>query len=205
MPRPQSADALHFDGTNLTNFLDLLSRHGERTGLALNELTPLIVAYCTLDVRRVIHFSPELRRNARSWKDAVSELRSLYGSGDNLVTYTIADLCKFCRDICMGSPFCSLSDAQAYARCFIEISGYLREFGFITEGGVQVYFVVGLPVATRKDVEACLPDANRGTDSPPTIQQVMNILCDLLRQDSFEMFVATHLLPMRSTPSIFIF
>ncbi|KAJ7301907.1 hypothetical protein DFH08DRAFT_1090033 [Mycena albidolilacea] len=199
MPRPQSADAPRFDGTNLTDFLDLLSRHGERAGLALDELTPLIVAYCTPDVRRVIHFSPELRRNARSWQDAVSELRSLYGSGDNLVTYTIADLCEFCRDICTGSPFRSLSDAQVYARRFIEISGYLREFGFITDGEVRVYFVVGLPVATRKDVEARLPDANRGTDSPPTIRQVMNILRDLLRRDSFEMFVATRLLSTRST------
>jgi hypothetical protein len=116
MLRPQSADAPCFDGTNLTDFLDLLSCHGERAGLALDELTPLIVAYCTPDVRRVINFSAELRCNARSWQDAVSELRSLYGSGDNLVTYTIADLCEFCRDICMGSPFRSLSDAQAYAR-----------------------------------------------------------------------------------------
>jgi hypothetical protein len=180
MPRPQSADAPRFDGTNLTDFLDLLSRHGERAGLALDELTPLIVAYCTPDVRCVIHFSLELRHNARSWQDAVSELRSLYGSGNNLVTYTITDLREFCRDICMGSLFCSLSDAQAYTCRFIEILGYLREFRFITKGEVQLYFIVGLPVATRKDVEAHLLDANRGTDSPPTIRQVMNILRDLL-------------------------
>jgi hypothetical protein len=160
MPRPQSADAPRFDGMNLTNFLDLLSRHGERTGLTLDELTPLIIAYCTPDVRRVIRFSPELCHNARSWQDAVSELRSLYSSGDGLVTYTIADLREFCRGTCSGSPFHSRSDAQAYARRFIEISGYLHEFRFITEGEVQVYFVVGLPVATRKDVEVRLPDAN---------------------------------------------
>ncbi|KAJ7366419.1 hypothetical protein DFH08DRAFT_948449 [Mycena albidolilacea] len=137
MPRPQSADAPRFDGTNLTDFLDILSCHGERTGLMLDELTPLIIAYCTPDVWRVIRFSPELHHNARSWQDAVSELRLLYSSGDGLVMYTIADLREFCRETCSGSPFCSQSDAQAYARRFIEISGYLREFGFITEGKVQ--------------------------------------------------------------------
>jgi hypothetical protein len=160
MPRPQSADAPRFDGTNLTDFLDILSCHGERMGLTLDELTPLIIAYCTPDVQHVIRFSLELHRNARSWQDAVSELQSLYSSGDGLVTYTIADLQEFCRGRCSGSPFCSRSDVQVYARCFIEISGYLREFGFITEGKVQVYFVVGLPVATRKDVETRLPDVN---------------------------------------------
>ncbi|KAJ7683267.1 hypothetical protein B0H14DRAFT_3060036 [Mycena olivaceomarginata] len=201
MPRPRSADAPSFDGTNLTNFLDVLSRHGEHAGLDLDGLAPLIVAYCTPDVQRVILHVPELQRNARSWRDAVSELRSLYGSLDNPVTYTIADLHQFCRGSCSGPPFRSLSDAEAYLRCYTQISGYLHEFGFISALELQVYLVAGLPVATRKEVEARLPDANRGTDSPPTKRQVVHILRDLLRRDSFDTFVANRLLPTRSPSS----
>jgi hypothetical protein len=66
MPRPQFADAPRFNGTNLTDFLSILSHHGERAGLSLDELTPLIIAYCILDVRRVIHYIPKLRHSARS-------------------------------------------------------------------------------------------------------------------------------------------
>jgi hypothetical protein len=163
MPRLRSADAPRFDSTNLTDFLDVLSRHGEHAGLA-----PLIIAYCTPDVQRVIFHMPELQRNARSWQDAVSELRSLYGSLDDPVTYTIADLHEFCRGSCSGPPFRSLSDAEVYLRRYTQISGYLHELGFLAAAEVQVYFVAGLPFETRKDVEARLPDANRGTDLPPT-------------------------------------
>ncbi|KAJ7873815.1 hypothetical protein B0H14DRAFT_2718940 [Mycena olivaceomarginata] len=182
MPRPRSADAPSFDSTNLTDFLD-------HAGLNLDGLAPLIVAYCTSDVQCVIFHVPELQRNARSWQDAVSELRSLYGSLDNPITYTIADLHEFCRGSCSGPPFRSLSDTEAYLRCYTQISGYLHEFGFISALELQVYLVAGLPVATRKEVEARLPDANRGTDSPPTKRQVVHILRDLLRRDSFETFV----------------
>jgi hypothetical protein len=90
---------------------------------------------------------------------------------------------------------------EAYLRRFTSISGYLRQLGFLTATEVQVYFVAGLPFATRKDVEAQVPVENRGTDSPPTKRQVMNILRDLLRRDSFEMFVATRLSPSRSSSS----
>ncbi|KAJ7851872.1 hypothetical protein B0H13DRAFT_2359836 [Mycena leptocephala] len=84
---------------------------------------------------------------------------------------------------------------ETYLRRFTQISGYLRELGFLTRLEVQVYFVAGLPFETRKAVEARLPDANRGTDSPPTKCQVMHILHDLLRRDSFETFVASRLFP----------
>ncbi|KAF7372295.1 hypothetical protein MVEN_00089500 [Mycena venus] len=201
MPLPQSADAPRFDGTILTDFLDILSRHGERAGLSLDELTSVIVSYCTPEVRHVVRYLPELQRDARSWHDAVSELRSLYGSLDDPVTYTIADLHEFCRGSCSGPPFRSLSDAEAYLRRYTQISGSLHELGFLAAAEVQVYFVAGLPFETRKDVEARLPDANRGTDSPPTKHQFVHILRDLLRRDSFETFVANRLFPTRSSSS----
>jgi hypothetical protein len=117
------------------------------------------------------------------------------------VTYTIAELHDLCSRTCAGRPFRSLGDAEAYLRRFTQISGYLHELGFLTAVEVQVYFVAGLPFETRKAVEARLPDANRGTDSPPTKRQVMHILRDLLRCDSFETFVTNRLFPTRSSSS----
>ncbi|KAF8164455.1 hypothetical protein K438DRAFT_1775435 [Mycena galopus ATCC 62051] len=195
------ADAPRFDGASLTDFLDVLSRHGERAGLSLDELTPIIVSYCTPEVQRVVRYLPELQRDARSWDDAVSELHSLYGSDDGAATYTIADLHEFCSGTCRGSPFRSLSDAEAYLRRYTQISGYLRELGFLTAAEVQVYLVAGLPFETQKDVEGWLPDVNRGTDSPPTKRQVVHILRDLLRRDSYEASVAARLSPSRSSSS----
>ncbi|KAJ7124796.1 hypothetical protein C8R43DRAFT_1135475 [Mycena crocata] len=202
MHRPTSTNAPCFDGRNLTDFLTMLLRHGEHAALSTDQLTPLIVAYCSPEVQRVIAHIPELQRDAKSWQDAVSELRALYSSDDTIATYTIADLQDLCRETCRGSPFRSLSDAEAYLRRFTQISGYLHELGLLAADEVQVYLVAGLPFATRKDVEARLPDANRGTDSPPTKRQVMNILRDTLRRDSFESFVATRLLPTPSHSSI---
>lgn len=201
MPRPRSANAPTFDGKNLTDFLDLLLRHGEHAGLTPDQLTPIIVAYCTPEVQQVVRYSPELQRDARSWHDAVSELREFYGCDDSIGTYTIADLHELCRGTCVGPPFRWLWDAEAYLRRFTQISGYLHELGFLTATEVQVYLVAGLPFETRKDVEARLPDANRGTDSPPTKRQVMQILRDLLRRDSFETFVTSRLFPTRSSSS----
>ncbi|KAJ7718207.1 hypothetical protein DFH07DRAFT_688543, partial [Mycena maculata] len=146
----------------------------------------LIVAYCVPEVQRVIRFIPELRPNAKSWQDAVSELRSLYGSGDAVLAYTVDNLRELCSGICQGPSFQSFQDAQAYLRRFTEISGYLREYGFLTTEEVQIYFVAGLPLSTRKAVEMRLPESNRGTTSPPTIRRVMSIIRDLLRTDSFE-------------------
>ncbi|KAJ7292192.1 hypothetical protein C8J57DRAFT_1492681 [Mycena rebaudengoi] len=201
MPRPRSATAPSFDGKNLSDFLDILIRHGEHAGLTPDQLTPIIISYCTPEVQRVVRYLPELQRDARSWDDAVFELRDLYSSDDGVVTYTIADLHDLCSRTCVGPPFRWLWDAEAYLRRFQPISGYLRHLGFLTSAEVQVYFVAGLPFATRKNVEAQLPVANRGTDSPPTKHQVMNILRDLLRRDSFEAFVAARLSPSRPSSS----
>jgi hypothetical protein len=109
-----------------------------------------------------------------------------------------------CSRTCAGPPFRSLGDAEAYLRRFTKISGYLHHLRFLTSAEVQVYLVAGLPFATRKDVEVQLPIANRGMDTPPTKLQVVNILCDLLRHDSFETFVTTRLFPTRSCSSLFI-
>ncbi|KAJ7131598.1 hypothetical protein C8R43DRAFT_1207644 [Mycena crocata] len=202
MPRPTSTNAPCFDGRNLTDFLTILLRYGEYAALSPDQLTPLIVAYCTPEVQRVIRHIPELQRDAKSWQDAVRELRALYSSEDTIATYTITDLQALCRETCRGLPFRSLSDAETYLCHFTQISGYLHELGLLAADEVQVYLVAGLPFATRKDVEARLPDSNRGTDSPPTKRQVMDILRDLLRRDSFETFVATRLLPTPSHLSI---
>ncbi|KAJ6531531.1 hypothetical protein DFH09DRAFT_1183382 [Mycena vulgaris] len=186
MPRPRSVNAPSFDGKNLSDFLDILLPH------------PIIVSYCTPE--RVVSYLPELQRDVRIWDDAVSELRDLYGS-DDVVTYTIADLHDLCSRTCVGPPFRWLWDAEVYLRRFTPIAGYLRQLGFLTSSEVQVYFMAGLPFATRKEVEAQLPVANRGTDSPPTKRQVMDILRDLLRRDSFETFVTTRFFPTRSSLS----
>jgi hypothetical protein len=94
-----------------------------------------------------------------------------------------------------------LWEVETYLHRFTQISGYLRELGFLTAVEVQVYFVAGLPFETRKNVEARLPDVNRGTDSPPTKRQVMHILRNLLRCDSFETFVTSRLFPTQSSSS----
>ncbi|KAJ7663342.1 hypothetical protein DFH06DRAFT_1190026 [Mycena polygramma] len=202
MPRPGSADAPSFDGTNLTAFLDVLLRHGEHAGLSTDNLASLIVAYCTPEVARVIRHVPELQRDAKNWDAAVAELRELYSSDDTLLTHTVAELEEFCGLSCRCLPFRSISDAELYLRRFTQISGYLRELGFLTAAEVQIYLVAGLPFATRKAVEARLPEANRGTDSPPTKRQVMEVLRAILRRDSFETFVTTRLLPKHSSSSL---
>ncbi|KAJ7793394.1 hypothetical protein B0H13DRAFT_2393690 [Mycena leptocephala] len=84
MPRPHSANAPSFDGKNLTDFLDILLRHGEHAGLTPDQLTPILVSYCTPEVQHVVRYLPELQRDARSWHEAVSELRELYGSDDGV-------------------------------------------------------------------------------------------------------------------------
>ncbi|KAJ7195037.1 hypothetical protein GGX14DRAFT_404184 [Mycena pura] len=174
LPRPGSVSAPSFDGTNLTSFLAIFSHLGTLAGLALDDLPPLILAYCTPDVRNVLRYSPELACGVKSWDDAVSEMQLFYTSGDTSLLFTLDER------LLPG-----------------EISGDLRERGLLAAAQIQVYFVAGLPLTTRRDVEARLPEANRGTTSPPTIPQVMVILRDILRHFLSE---RTPLTPPRDAP-----
>ncbi|KAJ7216447.1 hypothetical protein GGX14DRAFT_562012 [Mycena pura] len=200
LPRPGSVSAPIFDGTNLTSFLAIFSHLGMLAGLALDDLPPMILAYCTPDVRNVLRYSPELVCGAKSWDDAVSEMRLFYTSSDEFRSFSLDDLRNFCQRVCTSAPFSPFHDAQAYLRRFTEISGSLCERGLLAVAQVQVYFVVGLPLTTRWDVEVRLPEANRGTTTPPSIPHVMTILRDVLQCDSFENFVSSHFLS-ETTPS----
>ncbi|KAJ7882713.1 hypothetical protein B0H13DRAFT_1890734 [Mycena leptocephala] len=196
LPRPGTAAAPCFDGTNLTTFITFLPHLGSLAGL-----TPLILAYCSPDVRAVLRFSPELALSAKNWRATIFEMQQFYGSSDASTAYTIESLRDLCARTCGSPTFTSFADVQLYLRSFTEISGSLRERGLLTAELAQVYFVSGLPLALRCDLEVRLPEANRGTSCPPTIAQVLAVLRDILRPDSFNNFVSNHLLRSSSSSS----
>ncbi|KAJ7223548.1 hypothetical protein GGX14DRAFT_387860 [Mycena pura] len=107
LPRPGSVSAPSFDSTNLTSFLVIFSHLGTLAGLALDDLPPLILAYCTPDICNVLRYSPELACGAKSWDNAVSEMRPFYTSGDEFRSFSLDDLHDFCQQ--MNEAFACLT------------------------------------------------------------------------------------------------
>ena len=81
--------ALLFDGKYVREFISIIKQHGAIAGLVSNQLLAYVLQYCTMDVKKVIHWSEEL--DGTDW-DAVKELLiGLYGSSDELTLVTIDD------------------------------------------------------------------------------------------------------------------
>lgn len=186
MPIPRTVGAPLFDGKYVREFISILERHGEIAGLTESQLPAYVLQYCSEEVKKVVRWSDEL--DGKDWNKAKEFLVGLYGSSDEPSSVTIDDLRDFVKDSRAKREFTKRIDVDRYHQKFLAIAGQLKKKGELTETEMQLKFLAGLPSGTRAFVTTRLPEANKEVKNPPSIAQMIKIICDRFNPKSIESY-----------------
>lgn len=170
----------------MRDFISIIERHGEIAGLSNDKLPPYVIQYCSEEVKRVIRWNDEL--DGSDWGNVKELLTSLYGSSDEPSSVTIDHLRDFVKEARGKRDFTKRSDVDRYHREFLSIAGHLKKKGELSDTEMQLKFLAGLPSGTRAFVTTRLPEANKEVKNPPTITQMIKIICDRFNPKSIESY-----------------
>ncbi len=186
MPIPRTVGAPLFDGKYVREFISILERHGEIAGLTEGQLPAYVLQYCSEEVKKVIRWSDKL--DGKDWNKAKEFLIGLYGSSDKPSSVSIDDLHDFVKETRTKREFTKRVDIDRYHQKFLSIAGQLKKKGELTETEMQLKFLAGLPALTRAFFTTRLPEANKEVKNPPTIAQMIKIICDRFNPKSIESY-----------------
>ncbi|KAJ7355170.1 hypothetical protein DFH08DRAFT_1051912 [Mycena albidolilacea] len=187
MPIAGTANAPHFNGKYLTDFLTVLVQHGANAGITdLDRLVPYILQYSSDEVKDLIRYLPEFDPDEpnKTFPAAKTQLRLLYSQGDEPPSYTETMLRDFCRDQSAKSPFKNKVQIETYLKDFMGIAGPLVKQKKITSQLRDYYFITGLPSVIKEWFNNQVPEANHKRSDPPAIAVSVGILQKRFDADS---------------------